>query len=124
MVSLPEFVSRAVEYVGAPLGDVIHDTAHVAAIFGVEVGHDLQFCDGVWIAKKERGAAYRIVIVILAVQLKVIRTSALAVNGESRAIGIFKAAAAHRSHTGCKQDERIIGIPKRHIGDFLSRKSL
>src|SRR6266849_10867345 len=44
---VPEiFEERTVELVGAALCDNIHDTAGAAAIFGFEVGSDVQLGDG------------------------------------------------------------------------------
>ena len=91
MIALPKFESRAMESVGAGLGDVVNDATHVTPIFSVEIRHHLQFCNGVLVAKKDRRTADGVVIVILPVQLIVVRASALAVDRNSAPLLLLKA---------------------------------
>src|SRR5882724_10883425 len=110
MIALPEFVAGTVEGVRAVLGDVVNDAAHVAAVFGVVVGDDQKFGDGVLIAKEKRRAADGVVVIVLAVDLVVVGASTLAVDGELSAIIVFETAAAHSGHAGREQDEGIVGV--------------
>ena len=72
MIALPELISGTVESVGPRLRDIVDHATHVAPIFSIEVGYDLQLRNRVLIAEKERWAADRVVIIVLAVQLIVI----------------------------------------------------
>ena len=68
------------EGIGPCLCDVVDHAAHVAAVFRVEVRHHLQLSNRILIAKKERGSADGVIVVILPIDLKVIRAGALAVD--------------------------------------------
>ena len=95
MVALPELEACTVEDIGAVLGDVVDDATHVAAVFGVVVGDNLEFGNGVLVAKEERRAADGVVVVILAIDLIVVGAPALAVDGKLSPVVVFKTSRAY-----------------------------
>jgi hypothetical protein len=67
--------------VGTGFRDVVHDPTKIASILGTEIRNDLKFCNAVLVAKKDVWSTYRVVIVVLAIQLEIIGTRSLTVYG-------------------------------------------
>lgn len=62
----------AMKGISTGLGDVVHNTAQVAAVFGAEIGDDLQFSNSVLVAEKDIRTTNGVVIIILAIELEII----------------------------------------------------
>jgi hypothetical protein len=69
--------AATVEGVCAGLGNIVHDSAGIASVFGAKVvTHNLHFPDHIRVAEEEGGPGDRIVVVGLAINLKVVRATA------------------------------------------------
>ena len=63
------------------LGDVVDHTSQIAAVFGAEIGDDLQFRNSVLVAEKDIRTTNGVVIIILTIELEIIGARSLAVYG-------------------------------------------
>ena len=112
------FKSRAVEGVGASLGDVVDDRAGIAAILrAVVVRNDVEFLQRVLVAEEELWTGDGVVIVRLAVNLEVVGAAALSVGGEADAIGVGEVIAEGTHDAGNQQGETIQSAAGGQIGD-------
>ncbi len=76
-----ELEARTMVGVGAGLGHVVDDRAHVAAVLRAEVvGDDLELSDDVLVADEYRRTSYGVVIVRLTIDLEVVRAATLPIH--------------------------------------------
>ena len=91
------------ELISATFEDVVHDGSHVAPVFGAVIGNHLDFRDRILIPKKVGRSSDRVVIVILAVDLKIVRTGALSIDREICAVIVAESRIAYRGDSRHKQ---------------------
>ena len=105
--------------VRAGLRHVVDNRALVAPVLrGVVVGDDLDFLNLILIVHEHRGAGNVQVVVVGAVDLKVVRAGAVAVDGESRAVGV-RAAAVVRDDARREQRQRVEAAARGVRGQLL-----
>ena len=53
MIALPKLETGPVKGVRPSLGNVIHDTAQITALFRIKIGYDLQLSDIILVSEKD-----------------------------------------------------------------------
>src|SRR6185437_3878542 len=123
-VAVVDFVSRTMKGIGAELGDVVHNTSSVPAIFRAVVGKDLHFGHGILISEEDHGAADGSIVVALSVDLEIVIARALAVYRELRSALIAKSGISGGNYTWRKQRYDIETITHWQICKLLGLERL
>src|ERR1700757_5173782 len=103
------------ELVCACLGDVVHNRAAVASVFGAVVGNDLYLFDRILVAEEYVGAADVRVVVGLSIQLEVVVAITGSVRRELGSVGVGEEISTRRCNTGREKRDYIEAISDRQI---------
>ena len=112
------------ERIASGFGDVVHHRTGIAAVLSAEVvGDDLEFLDCVLITEEDLRAGDGIVVIGLAIDLEIIRPSALAIHGKIVAIGIRETGRMRAHHAGNQFCDCIKSVVQGNILQRLRVKS-
>ena len=104
------FKTSAMKCVRSGLGDVVYDSAHIAAVLSAHAGgENLDFLDCILVAEKETWPANRGIVVRLSVNLRVVRPAPLAIDRIIDAVGVRIGIVMH------------IHDPRRREGEVVHR---